>query len=53
MPADSRQRFVIDQTAAYVLRDGPDFEQVRILSISLSHTHVKGPFVVYFLHRPQ
>jgi Surp module len=28
-PADDRLRFVIDTTAAYVLRDGPDFEQVR------------------------
>ena len=30
-PADDRLRFVIDTTAAYVLRDGPDFEQVRLL----------------------
>lgn len=29
-PADDRLRFVIDTTAAYVLRDGPDFEQVRL-----------------------
>lgn len=27
-PADDRQRFVIGQTASYVARDGPDFEQV-------------------------
>lgn len=27
-PADDRLRFVIDTTASYVLRDGPDFEQV-------------------------
>mmetsp|Transcript_16329 Transcript_16329/g.48953 ORF Transcript_16329/g.48953 Transcript_16329/m.48953 type:complete len:1001 (+) Transcript_16329:302-3304(+) len=27
LPADGRQRFVIDTVAAYVLRDGPDFEQ--------------------------
>ena len=30
IPADGRQRFVIDTVAAYVLRDGPDFEQVRL-----------------------
>jgi hypothetical protein len=29
-PADDRLRFVIDTTAAYVLRDGPDFEQVGL-----------------------
>lgn len=28
-PTDDRLRFVIDTTAAYVLRDGPDFEQVH------------------------
>ncbi len=27
-PADDRLRFVIDQTASYIMRDGPDFEQV-------------------------
>ena len=29
-PADDRLRFVIDTTAAFVLRDGPDFEQARL-----------------------
>lgn len=29
-PPDDRLRFVIDTTAAYVLRDGPDFEQVGV-----------------------
>ena len=29
IPADHRQRFVIDAIAFYVLRDGCEFEQVR------------------------
>ena len=34
-PTDDRQRFVIDQTATYVLRDGPDFEQVRVYALCM------------------
>lgn len=39
IPADGRQRFVIDTVAAYVLRDGPDFEQVRLCRLAALHMH--------------